>query len=151
MVNRLAYRLVGRDSDLDDLVQDSFAQAWRSLGRLQAPQAFSTWLGSIVVRTANKLLRRRRLQRRLGLWPSAEEGVEFMAQSTSNPEIQSELRFVYGVLDQLPAAVRIAFALRRIEGLTTEEVADMMKVSPATVKRHVAFAEQEIRTRAEGN
>ena len=55
MVNGLAFRLLGRDQDVDDLVQDSFLSALRSLDRLAEPQAFASWLGSIVVRSAHKL------------------------------------------------------------------------------------------------
>src|SRR4051812_39179732 len=57
MVNGLAYRILGRDADVDDLVQDSFLEALRGLERLDNPQAFASWLGSIVVRTAGKRLR----------------------------------------------------------------------------------------------
>src|SRR5262245_23124928 len=67
MVNGLAYRVMGRDEDVDDLVQDAFVQALDGLDRLQEPQAFASWLASIVVRTAAKILRRRKLMRRLGL------------------------------------------------------------------------------------
>src|SRR5436190_20397911 len=66
MVNGLAYRLLGRDQELDDLVQESFLAALRSLDRLAQPQAFAAWLGSIVVRSSHKLLRRRRMLTRLG-------------------------------------------------------------------------------------
>jgi RNA polymerase sigma-70 factor, ECF subfamily len=67
MVNGLAYRLIGRDADVEDLVQDSFTEAFRGLPRLEDPQSFAKWLGSIVVRTASKMIRRRRLMARLGL------------------------------------------------------------------------------------
>jgi RNA polymerase sigma-70 factor (ECF subfamily) len=67
MVAGMAFRLLGRDEEVDDLVQDSFVEALRSLDRLQTPQAFASWLASIVVRTSSKVIRRRRLLTRLGL------------------------------------------------------------------------------------
>ncbi|MGH7270210.1 MAG: RNA polymerase sigma factor, partial [Polyangiaceae bacterium] len=67
MVNGLAFRLMGRDADVDDLVQDAFVTAFSRLQGLGDPQAFSAWLGSIVVRTAGKIIRRRVLLERLGL------------------------------------------------------------------------------------
>src|SRR6478735_7500525 len=63
----LAYRILPVDADIDDLVQDSFLLAFERLERLSNPQAFQAWLSSIVVRTAGKRLRRRRLQIRLGM------------------------------------------------------------------------------------
>lgn len=58
LVNGLTFQLLGGDSDLDDLVQESFAQALSSLHRLRNHEIFAAWISSIVVRTANKLLRR---------------------------------------------------------------------------------------------
>ena len=63
----LAHRLLPQDNEVDDLVQDCFVSALRRLSSLDNPQAFAAWLGSIVVRTVGKRLRRRRLLTRLGL------------------------------------------------------------------------------------
>ena len=63
----LAYRILPYDADIDDLVQDSFLYAFERLNGLSNPQAFQAWFSSIVVRTAGKRLRRRKLQVRLGL------------------------------------------------------------------------------------
>src|SRR5580693_1223889 len=67
-MNRLAFRLMGRDVDVDDLVQESFAQALTGLARLEEPGAFGSWLSAIVARTAYKTIRHRQILRRVGLW-----------------------------------------------------------------------------------
>ncbi len=144
MVNGLAYRLVGRDADLDDLVQDCFAEAWRSLGRLAEPAAFSTWLGSIVVRTAHKLIRRRRLLARLGLGPGCRVDLDELIAPSAPADVRAELRSVYAVVESLPAAPRVAFVLRRVEGLALEEIANLTGASLATVKRRIADGERRI-------
>jgi len=144
MVNGLAYRLVGRDADLDDLVQDCFAEAWRSLGRLAEPAAFSTWLGSIVVRTAHKLIRRRRLLARLGLGPGCRVDLDELIAPSAPADVRAELRSVYAVVESLPAATRVAFVLRRVEGLALEEIANLTGASLATVKRRIADGERRI-------
>src|SRR6266404_5186804 len=66
-VHAIALALIGRDADIDDLVQESFAQAVQSIGKLKAPSAFGSWLSAIVVSTAGKTFRRRRLLTRVGL------------------------------------------------------------------------------------
>jgi RNA polymerase sigma-70 factor, ECF subfamily len=144
MVNGLAYRLVGRDADLDDLVQDSFAEAWRSLGHLDAPQAFGAWLGSIVVRTAHKLLRRRRLLTRLGLRRPDPVLLEQLVSAGAPPDARAELLSIYRLVESLPSTTRVAFVLRRVEGLPLEEIASLLGVSLATVKRRVTDAEQRL-------
>jgi RNA polymerase sigma-70 factor (ECF subfamily) len=140
--NRLAFRLMGRDVDVDDLVQDSLAQALTSLGRLQEPAAFGPWLAAIVARTAHKTIRHRQLLRRLGLW-SREEPIdpETMVARDAPADVALELRRVYGALHRLPADLRVPLVLHRIEGYSLEEVATMVGVSLATVKRRLAQAD----------
>jgi RNA polymerase sigma-70 factor (ECF subfamily) len=141
MVNGLAYRLMGRDGDVEDLVQDSFTEALRSLHRLEEPQAFTKWLGSIVIRTATKTIRRQRLMGRLGLRRSKDPiDVETIASRAASPELAAELQKIYERLEPLPTEQRIAFTLRRIERMPLGDVARSMGLSLATVKRRVAAA-----------
>ena len=145
MVNGLAFRLMGRDSDVDDLVQDSFVTAFAGLHGLDDPQAFAAWLGSIVVRTAGKVIRRRVLLERLGLRRRREPiDIDAVAARVAGPDVATELRRVYERLERLPAEQRIAFLLRRVEGMELEEVAQKMGISLATAKRRIAAAQQTV-------
>jgi RNA polymerase sigma-70 factor (ECF subfamily) len=142
MVNGLAYRLMGRDADVEDLAQDSFTEAFRGLGRLEDPQSFAKWLGSIVVRTASKTIRRHRLMARLGLRRRSDPiDVETIASRAASPELAAELHAIYEKLEPLPTEERVAFTLRRIERMPLADVAATMSLSVATVKRRVAAAE----------
>jgi RNA polymerase sigma-70 factor, ECF subfamily len=144
MANRLALRLLGRDDEIDDLVQDSFVAALRGLERLQEPQAFGGWLASIVVRTSCKLLRRRRLARRLGLRPAAPIDLDALVSREAPPDVAVELRAIYSLVEELPASVRVPLVLRRVEGYALEEIARVTGASLATVKRRVADAERQL-------
>jgi RNA polymerase sigma-70 factor (ECF subfamily) len=145
MVNGLAYRLMGRDSDVDDLVQDVFVTAFARLHSLDDPQAFAAWLGSILVRTAGKVIRRRALLERLGLRRRREPvDIDTVATRTAGPDVGAELRRVYQRLERLPAEQRVAFLLRRIEGMELEEIARAMGISLATAKRRIAAAQQAV-------
>ena len=144
MANGLAYRLMGRDEDIDDLVQDSFLHALRGLDRLANPQAFASWLGSIVVRTAHKLLRRRRLMTRVGLRRSTPIDVEQVLAPGIPAGAAAELKQVYGCLDALPAEARIALVLHRVDGLSIPDVAEQMRLSVSTVKRRLAVAQHAL-------
>lgn len=144
MVNGLAYRVIGRDADLDDLVQDSFTEAWRSLHRLENPQVFSAWLSSIVVRTAHKLLRRRRLMNAIGLRHSDPIDLDNLVSASAPQDVQVELRAIYAVVETLSPSARLALLLRRVEGMSLEEVATMLGVSLSTAKRRIAEAERRL-------
>jgi RNA polymerase sigma-70 factor (ECF subfamily) len=144
MVAGMAFRLLGRDEDVDDLVQDSFVEALRSLDRLQAPQAFASWLASIVVRTSSKVIRRRRLLTRLGLRRNSPVEVDAVVSHSAPPDVATELRALYGRIESLPARERVVIVLRRVEGLGIDEIAKLVGASPATVKRRIADGEQRL-------
>jgi RNA polymerase sigma-70 factor, ECF subfamily len=145
MVNGLAYRIMGRDSDLDDIVQEAFVQAFNGLHRLEDPQSFAKWMGSIVVHVASKVLRRRKMLTRLGLRRRDEPiDVDSTASRAAGPDVAADLRRVYERLERLPVDQRVAFVLRKIEGLALDEVAEALGVSLATAKRRISAAEDEI-------
>ena len=142
LVNGLAYRLLGGDSDLDDLVQESFAQALTCLDRLQNIETFPTWLATIVVRTSHKLLRRRRLMKRFGLWKPPEIDWEQVRSNGVGTEELLELRAIYRLVHDMPAELRVPLVLRHVEDHSLQEIADMVGASIATVKRRIVKAQQ---------
>jgi RNA polymerase sigma-70 factor (ECF subfamily) len=143
MVNGLAYRLLGRDADVDDVVQEAFVQALRNLDGLKEPQAFAAWMGSILVRTTSRLLRKRKLLSRLGLRHRDEPlDVDALVGRSVPPDAAAELRAIYAVVDRMPVKVRVPFLLRRVEGLGLEEIAEHTGASLATVKRRITEGEE---------
>lgn len=145
-VNGLAYRLLGRDEEVDDLVQEAFLAALRSLDRLENPQAFAAWLCSILVRTAHKTLRRRAMLTRLGLRRSAPIDPDMVVSRNAPPDVRQELEAIYGVLDRMRPEVRVALVLQRVEGLSVPEISERMNLSVSTVKRRLAAAERRLDT-----
>lgn len=144
LVIALSQRLLPQSADADDLVQDAFVYAFHRLDSLQNPQAFAAWIASIVVRTASKRLRRQRLLTRLGLQRSEPVDLDAVVSPSAPPEVVSELKAVYALLDRLPAEQRVALVLRRVEGMELAEIAAAMKLSLATVKRRLVLAEARL-------
>jgi RNA polymerase sigma-70 factor (ECF subfamily) len=138
----LAHRLLPRDEDVDDVVQDCFVSALQRLGSLQNPQAFAAWLGSIVVRVVSKRLRRRRLLARLGLRAPESIDPDALASASAPGEVAVELRRVYALVSHLPVEQRVALILRRVDGLEVPQIAAQMGLSMSTVKRRLKAAEE---------
>lgn len=138
----LAYRLLPRDIEVDDVVQDSFVYALQRLDTLQNPQAFAAWLGSIVVRTVSKRLRRRRLLTRLGLRARENVDPDQVIAASAPGDVRVALRRVYAIVEELPAEQRIALVLRRVDGLEIPQIAETMGLSLSTVKRRLKAAEE---------
>jgi RNA polymerase sigma-70 factor (ECF subfamily) len=145
MMNRLARRLLGPGLDANDLVQDAFVEALMGIARLKNGQAFQSWICSIVVRTAQKVHRRRRILGKLGLLPQQRSDqrldMDGFCSRNAPPDVVVELRAIYDLLNKLPAEVHVALILRRVEGLGVEEIAEQMGLSVSTVKRRLATAE----------
>jgi len=137
-VARIGLRLLGRESDVDDLIQDVFIAAMRQRHQVRAPEAFRSWLAIIAVRTARRYLRKRRLRALVGidtLSPTLE-----LRDPGISPERRALLQRVYQVLDKMPVDHRIAWTLRYVEGEKLEEVAERCGCSLATAKRRIAAA-----------
>jgi len=143
-VHRMMYRLLGRESDLEDLVQDIFVYALLSIKKLREPAALKGWLLGVATGKARSYIRWRWRQRWLHFLPQ-EELHEFPVDSDPHLELLGE---VYSVLELLPAEERIAWVLRRIEGLSLQEAANTSGVSLSTFKRRLARAESRFDARA---
>ena len=142
----LARRLLGRaDGEVDDLVQESLLACVRGLDRLETPAAFGSWLSGIVVRTACKVIRRRTIATRLGLRRSGPVvDLDALVSHDAPPDVRAELRAVFRCLERLPARERVALVLRRVDGASYDEIAELMDTSPRSAKRWVESAEDEL-------
>ncbi|KYG10745.1 RNA polymerase subunit sigma [Sorangium cellulosum] len=138
-VLRVLGRLLGSGHDLSDAHHDAFVRALSSLDTLRDPAALKAWMTSVAVFTARTCIQRR-ARRRWLLFFAPEELPPLVARPHEG-EAHEALRATYRALDRLPADERIAFALRRIDGMELQEVADACGVSLATIKRRLARAE----------
>jgi RNA polymerase sigma-70 factor (ECF subfamily) len=138
-VARIGLRLLGREADVDDLIQEVFFAAFRQRDQLRDPTAAKNWLATIAVRTARRQLRRRRLRQFVGLdhgGPALE-----LPDPQISPEKRALLARVYEILDNMGVERRLAWTLRYVEGEKLEVVAERCGCSLATVKRRIASAQ----------
>ena len=141
-MNRLALRLTCSRADAEDLVQDAFVYAFASLRRLERAGSFLAWLRAILVRTAAKRLRRRRIARRLGLAVETPLDPQSVIADDAPPDVALELRQLLRVLDDTPANNGLALVLFRVEGMTLGEIAEAFGVSEPTIKRRIKRAQR---------
>lgn len=138
-VAAIGYRLLGRDHEVEDLVQDVFLAAHRGLGQLRNQAAVKGWLATVTVRQARRRLRMRRLRSALHL-DAADDYLE-VADTAASPEVRTLIAHVYGVLDRVPVERRLAWSLRYIEGEKLTRVAELCGCSLATAKRRIKAAQ----------
>jgi RNA polymerase sigma-70 factor (ECF subfamily) len=138
-VERVLYRILGPDSEIEDLLQDVFVAALGSLDKLREPDALRGWLIGIAVRKARKCILKRQRWRFIELLPS-QELPEREALLPSH-EVSEALRCTYAVLGRMPADQRVVFALRYVDGMELTAVAEACSVSLATIKRRLTRAQ----------
>jgi RNA polymerase sigma-70 factor (ECF subfamily) len=145
-VERVLLRILGRDHELADLVQDAFVQAMSSFERFRGgPESLRAWFTSIATHVARNRIRHRRARWWLTPWaPDEPEPVDEKA----GPELVDTVRRTYAVLDALPVDDRIPFALRYFDRMELSEVADACGLSLATVKRRLTRARARFERRA---
>jgi RNA polymerase sigma-70 factor (ECF subfamily) len=141
-VAAVALRLLGRDDEIDDVVQEVFLAALRGLGQLRDAQAVKGWLATVAVRIAGRRLRRRRLRAMVGL--DGARDYERLAAPGAPADDRALIAHVYRLLDELPVKERLAWTLRHVEGEPLEAVARLCNCSLATAKRRVAAAQAAI-------
>jgi RNA polymerase sigma-70 factor, ECF subfamily len=152
----VARRIVGSEEDARDVVQEGFMNAFKSLDRFEGNAKLSTWLHRIVVNAALMKLRTRKRK--------PEQSIETMLpsflddghheerfQSWDEPidqlmERAENRRLVREQIDALPEGYRTVLVLRDIEGLDTEETANVLGLSVNATKIRLHRARQALRT-----
>ena len=148
-------RMLGSNSDVEDIAQQVFIRVWKSAGRYVARAKFTTWLLKIARNLVFNEMRRAKRHPHLPVQiePEAEEMPlkdEAMATPDANllqAELQAEIE---KAIMLLPDTQRMALVLRRYEELSYEEIADVLDLSVPAVKSLLFRARTELRERLRG-
>ncbi len=143
-IYNLAYRIMGNKEDASDVLQETFLQAFKKLSGFKGKAKFSTWLYRIAV---NICLMKKRKGKRM-----ETVSLDIPIFTKKEDEIKRELRDDWSdsplatleneevketlsqAIDSLPEEYRTVFLLRGLNGLSNEEVANVMKISLPAVK-----------------
>jgi RNA polymerase sigma-70 factor (ECF subfamily) len=141
-VRQAVCRVLGHDSELDDVTQQVLIEAVRSLHSFRGDSQIRTWITRIAIRTAWTHVRTRRKIIRL---TSAIERMHACRSDQARTESRSELGRIERCLHRLPAEQRVVFVLRDIEGYTTGEIARLLEIPDGTVSTRLRSARTRIR------
>lgn len=139
LVAQTAQRLLRSDSEVDDIVQETFLIAFEKLDRLVEPAALRGWLAQIAVSRVHRRFRWRRWTR---LWSATEleASLHDQASDEASPEQRAELALIDRALGKLSLKLRTPWVMRHVLGLSLEDIATACSCSLATVKRRIGEA-----------
>src|SRR5512141_2109607 len=153
-LGRLLSRLVRDPAEVEDVTQEAFIKAYRALPSFRGDSAFYTWLYRIAINTAKNYLVAlgRRAPTSTSFDNEEAEGFEAADQlrDMATPESELEGKEIAAVvnraMDALPEDLRTAITLREIEGLSYDEIADVMNCPIGTVRSRIFRAREAIAT-----
>lgn len=147
---QLVSRLVG-DADAPDVAQETFIKAYRALGGFRGQSAFYTWLYRIGINTAKNFMvaRGRRPQGQdIDVGDAEQYGHTEHLSDVDTPEsmlLSEEIKTkVAEAIAKLPPDLRQAITLRELEGLSYEEIAEIMNCPIGTVRSRIFRAREAI-------
>jgi RNA polymerase sigma-70 factor, ECF subfamily len=146
LVLRVLTRTLGRREERHDALHDVFLYAFAHAAAVRDPEALRSWLLSITIFHARRVLRTQRRWRWLE-FRAPEDVPEASSAGLDSPA--QVMRAVYRLLQRVSADEQLAFSLRYIEGMTVEEVAQAMDLSVSTVKRRLGTATAYVREQAQ--
>ena len=151
-VHATLYRVLGANRDMEDLLQETFIQVFRSLRGFRGEARLGTWIDRIAARVAYRYLSQRKGA--AGTATFDEEGpyVPVHRVEAADQMLAREgVRRFYAALDELGPASRLAFTLHEVDGRSLAEVADLCGTSVTTAKLRVWRARRALMKRAEGD
>lgn len=143
-VYRLAYRLTGNQHDAEDLTQEVFVRVFRSL-HTYTPGTFEGWLHRI---TTNLFLDQTRRKQRIRFESLGEDVARIASPARSGEAITTDGMFdadVENALSSLPPDFRVAVVLCDIEGLSYEEISEILDVKMGTVRSRISRGRSMLR------
>jgi RNA polymerase sigma-70 factor (ECF subfamily) len=150
----VARRILRNEEDANDAVQDAFLSAFKGISQFKGQSRLGTWLHRIVVNAALGRLRSRQRHPEKpieDLLPHFGEGehqleppVPWKAAPETSLQQQESCALVRDCVNQLPENYRTVLLLRDIEGLDTEEAAQLLGTSPGVVKTRLHRARQAL-------
>ena len=149
-VMAMTWRMLGNEADARDASQEVFLRVYKYLGRFRGDQDFFAWLYGITVNVCRDFLKKRQHQdsRFVSYDEDAGAAHEVVDERIDAEHVlmQTQQRdLITKAIATLPFKERASIVLRDVEGLSTEEVARIMKSSATTVRSQISSARKKIR------
>ena len=148
-VHSTLFRVLGGNRDMDDLMQETFIQVFRSLRSFRGQARLSTWIDRIAARVAYRYLAQRK--RTAATVVLEEEMVPSGVEAAERALAREGVRRLYAALGELGPRSRVAFTLHEIDGRSVAEVARSLGASVTATKLRIWRARRALERRAAGD
>lgn len=147
-----SYRILNNEDDAEEVVQETFLRAYRSLPRFEERSNFGTWLYRIAANCALDLLARRKTQPQPVASVEEDEDPPEMRIASTAPTPEQQVysgemqQRIAAAMEALTPVERTAFVMRHFEGRSVEEICATLQVRAGAAKQSIFRAVQKMRT-----
>jgi len=150
-IYQLAYQITGNHEDADDISQEAFIRAYRSVSKFKGESSFSTWLRRIAINLSINHLKKESRRGRESpdeeildsrIYPPISEWADSPLEDVESKELAQKIR---QAMDSLPVVERIVFILRVHQGLSYKEMAQTLGCPMGTVMSRLNRARRRLR------
>jgi RNA polymerase sigma-70 factor (ECF subfamily) len=154
---RVAMRLLRNENDAREVLQDALLSAWQNLDSFAGRAQFGSWIYRVTVNAALMLLRTRRRRPTVSvedlapgvldeaIGASHDAGSDWSKRPDEQLQSGELKQHIEMALDHLPEILRLVFVLRDVEGMSTEETAEILDITIPTVKTRLHRARLALR------
>ncbi len=142
LIYGVTYHQVGNFADAQDIAQEVFVKAFRSIDRLQSPERFASWLKAIAVNECKMMLRGSRRTVPLEEVELSPSYAYLAQQSWKRQERQADIR---RAVDSLPEKSRLAVTLHYLSGLSHREIGEFLGITANAVTQNLHRARRQLK------
>ena len=138
--------------DAEDIAQEVFIEIFNSVGKFKGEAKLSTWIYRIAVNKSLAFIRKQKRQKRFAFFTNifdVSESKKLLVSDFEHPGVKMEHRenakILFSAIGQLPENQKIAFTLHKVEGLSYQEVSQVMDLSVSSVESLMFRAKKKLR------
>jgi len=148
MVYNICFRMLNNRQDAEDITQDVFIKAIKSIHKFRGDSKLSTWIYQIAVNTSLNYIRRKKIEMWISLDFLVGKEESFKDTTHIRPDFELEKKeseaLVQQAIQTLPPRQRMAIILQRYEGLSYKKIAKVMKTSISAVESLLHHAKDNL-------
>lgn len=152
MVYNTCLSIVKSEEDAEDIAQDVFIQVYQSIGSFKGESKLSTWIYRIATTKSLDFERKKKRKKRFGFMRSIfgnDSEIVINPPDFQHPGVvydkKENAAILFQAIDQLPENQRIAFLLNKVEGLSYQEVSEVLKTSVSSIESLLHRAKNNLR------
>ncbi|MBU4495720.1 MAG: sigma-70 family RNA polymerase sigma factor [Acidobacteria bacterium] len=138
------FGILGNSPEVDDIGQETFIKFYQNLNVFRGESGIGTYLVRIAINLSLNELRRKKRRKQKDFF-EGDPGIERISDNNPGPEHTDEKKIVRSALQKLKPEDRMVIVLRLLNGYTTEETADILRLPMGTVLSRLARAQQKLK------